>query len=258
MSRIARQRCVFTKPLQKLCIPCVHGLRIVLGPTARYRLRTASFPPFLEFRMKTSLLSLALLAALVTGCRNDNPETAADTAAADTTATADMAATDAMAPAAADPAAMPAAGGDITTVAMGSPDHTTLVSAVQNAGLVDTLKGAGPFTVFAPTNAAFTALPAGTVDMLMMPEMKTDLANVLTYHVVAGNLDAAALTAQIEAGGGQAVLTTVAGGTLTAKAGGPGGITLTDGKGVVANVTAADLKASNGVVHVIDKVVMAK
>lgn len=212
--------------------------------------------------MKTSLLSLALLAALVTGCRNDNPDTAADTAAADTAA-ADAASTDAMAPAtaepvAADPMATPAAAGDITTVAMGSPDHTTLVSAVQAAGLVDTLKGAGPFTVFAPTNAAFTALPAGTVDTLMKPDMKSQLGEVLTYHVVSGNLDAAALKAQIEAGGGEAKLTTVAGGTLTAKMGGPGGITLTDGKGVVANVTAADLKASNGVVHVIDTVVMAK
>lgn len=209
--------------------------------------------------MKTSLLSIALLAALVTGCRNDNPDTAADTAAstdasaipADTT----MPAADPMA--SADPAAMPAAEGDITTVAMASPDHTTLVSAVQAAGLVDTLKGAGPFTVFAPSNAAFTALPAGTVDGLMKPEMKADLAKVLTYHVVPGSLDAAALKSQIEAGGGEAKLTTVQGATLTAKMGGPGGITLTDGKGVVANVTAADLKASNGVVHVIDTVVMA-
>ena len=209
--------------------------------------------------MKTSLLSLALVAVLATGCSGTAPDAAADTAAADTAAaTGDMAATDAMAPATAEPAATPAATGDITAVAMGSADHTTLVTAIKAAGLVETLQGAGPFTVFAPTNAAFTALPAGTVDMLLMPEMKTDLANVLTYHVVAGNLDAAALTAQIQAGGGQAVLTTVAGGTLTAKAGGPGGITLTDGKGVVANVTAADLKASNGIVHVIDTVVMAK
>lgn len=208
--------------------------------------------------MKTSILSIALLAALVTGCRNDNPDTAADTASVDTSAMAadtTTPAADPMAPA--DPAAMPAAGGDITTVAMGSPDHTTLVSAVQGAGLVETLQGPGPFTVFAPTNAAFTALPAGTVDNLMKPEMKSDLTNVLTYHVVPGKLDAAALTSQIEAGGGEAKLTTVQGATLTAKAGGPGGITITDGKGMVANVTTADLMASNGVVHVIDKVVMA-
>lgn len=208
--------------------------------------------------MKTSLLSLALVAALATGCANNDADSAADTAAADTAP--------AMTDTTAAPEPMPtdtmpadgAASGDITTVAMGSPDHTTLVSAVQAAGLVDTLKGPGPFTVFAPSNAAFAALPAGTVDGLMKPEMKTDLSNVLTYHVVPGNLDAAALKSQIEAGGGQAVLTTVAGGTLTAKLGGPGGITLTDGKGVTANVTAADLKASNGIVHVIDTVVMAK
>lgn len=210
--------------------------------------------------MKTPLLTAALLAVLATACTRTEPaDTAADaTAATDPAAAAadPMATTPAM-----DPGAMPAtdaaASGDVTAVAMGSPDHTTLVSAVQAAGLVDTLQGAGPFTVFAPTNAAFQALPAGTVDNLLKPEMKADLTKVLTYHVVPGALDAAELTRQIQAGNGQATLTTVQGATLTAKAGGPGGVTITDAKGNVANVTAADLKASNGVVHVIDKVVMA-
>lgn len=209
--------------------------------------------------MKTTLLSAALVAVLATACSRTEPaDTAADAAApaADTS----MSAAD---PAAAAPAtdtampAAPAATGDITAVAMASPDHTTLVSAVQAAGLVDTLKGTGPFTVFAPTNAAFEALPAGTVDNLLKPEMKADLTKVLTYHVVPGNLTAAELTRQIQAGNGEAKLTTVQGATLTAKAGGPGGVTLTDGKGVTANVTAADMTATNGVVHVIDKVVMA-
>lgn len=145
---------------------------------------------------------------------------------------------------------------DIVDNAVNSKDHTTLVAAVKAAGLVDTLKGAGPFTVFAPTNAAFDALPAGTVDKLLQPSMKADLTTVLTYHVVAGNVDAAALTQQIAAGGGSATLTTVQGGTLTAKAGGPGGVTVTDAKGGVANVTIADVRQSNGVIHVVDKVLM--
>jgi uncharacterized surface protein with fasciclin (FAS1) repeats len=145
---------------------------------------------------------------------------------------------------------------DIIDNAVNSRDHTTLVAAVKAAGLVDTLKGPGPFTVFAPTNAAFDALPDGTVDTLLKPEMKGDLTKVLTYHVVPGNLDAAALAAQIQAGNGEAMLATVQGESLTAKAGGPGGITLTDAKGNVANVTIADVRQSNGVIHVIDTVLM--
>lgn len=145
---------------------------------------------------------------------------------------------------------------DIVDNAVNSADHTTLVAAVKAAGLVDTLKGTGPFTVFAPTNAAFDALPAGTVDTLLKPESKATLTSVLTYHVVSGNVDAAALTRQIAAGNGQARLTTVQGATLVARAGGPGGVTVTDAKGNVANVTIADVRQSNGVIHVVDKVLM--
>ena len=144
---------------------------------------------------------------------------------------------------------------DIVDNAVNSKDHTTLVAAVKAAGLVDTLKGAGPYTVFAPTNAAFGALPAGTVDTLLMAENKPALTKVLTYHVVAGNLDAAALMKQINAGNGKAMLKTVSGGTLTAMKAG-NGITVTDEKGGVAKVTIADVKQSNGVIHVVDKVLL--
>lgn len=144
---------------------------------------------------------------------------------------------------------------DIVDNAVNSRDHTTLVAAVKAAGLVDTLKSEGPFTVFAPTNAAFDALPAGTVDNLLKPENKSTLATVLTYHVVPGKVDAAALLRQIEAGGGSAVLTTVAGGTLTARAAGDG-VTITDAQGNAANVTTANVYQSNGVIHVVDTVLL--
>ena len=144
---------------------------------------------------------------------------------------------------------------DIIDNAVNSKDHTTLVAAVKAAGLVDTLKGPGPFTVFAPTNAAFDALPAGTVDKLLEPGMKADLTKVLTYHVVPGTLDAAALMQKITAGGGQAQLTTVQGESLTVQPSGSG-ITVTDAKGNLANVTIADVRQSNGVIHVVDKVLM--
>ncbi len=144
---------------------------------------------------------------------------------------------------------------DIIDNAVASKDHTTLVAAVKAAGLVDTLKGTGPFTVFAPTNAAFAALPKGTVEGLLKPEKKADLTKVLTYHVVAGNLDSTALLARIKQGGGKAVLTTVQGETLTARQVGKG-ITLTDSKGGTARVTIADVRQSNGVIHVVDKVLM--
>jgi uncharacterized surface protein with fasciclin (FAS1) repeats len=144
---------------------------------------------------------------------------------------------------------------DIIDNAMNSKDHTTLVAAVKAAGLVDTLKGPGPFTVFAPTNAAFDALPAGTVDSLLKPAMKADLTKVLTYHVVPGKLDAAALMQQIQAGGGQAMLKTVQGESLTVRMAG-NGIAVTDAKGNVANVTIADVRQSNGIIHVVDKVLM--
>jgi uncharacterized surface protein with fasciclin (FAS1) repeats len=136
-----------------------------------------------------------------------------------------------------------------------SKDHTTLVAAVKAAGLVDTLSGPGPFTVFAPTNAAFAKLPAGTVDTLLKPENKAALTGVLTYHVVPGTVTAADLTAKIKAGGGKAVVKTVAGGDLTATAAG-GTVMLTDAKGGMAHVTQADVMQSNGVVHVVDAVLL--
>ena len=146
---------------------------------------------------------------------------------------------------------------DIIDNAVNSKDHTTLVAAVKAAGLVETLKGAGPFTVFAPTNAAFAALPAGTVDTLLKPENKGMLTGILTYHVVSGKMDAAALTKAIAAGGGKATLKTVAGANLTAMAAG-GGVTITDEKGGTAKVTITDVYQSNGVIHVVDKVLLPK
>ena len=144
---------------------------------------------------------------------------------------------------------------DIVDNAVNSKDHTTLVAAVKAAGLVDTLKSPGPFTVFAPTNEAFAALPAGTVDTLLKPENKATLIKVLTYHVVAGKMDAATLMAAIKAGGGKAQLKTVAGGSLWASMSG-GHVMITDEKGDVATVTIADVIQSNGVIHVIDKVML--
>jgi len=148
-------------------------------------------------------------------------------------------------------------GKDVVDIAIGSADHTTLVAAVKAADLVTTLKGKGPFTVFAPTNAAFNKLPAGTVESLLKPENKAQLAKILTYHVVSGNVDAAAVVAAIKSGNGKAVLTTVSGGKLTASMD-MGKVKLTDESGNSAFVTAADLKGTNGVVHVIDGVVLPK
>ena len=146
---------------------------------------------------------------------------------------------------------------DVVDIAIGSADHTTLVAAVKAADLVTTLKGNGPFTVFAPTNAAFDKLPAGTVDGLLKPENKAQLAKVLTYHVVSGNLDASAVVEAINSGNGKVVLTTVSGGKLTASLD-QGKVKLTDESGKSAFVIAADLKGTNGVVHVIDGVVLPK
>lgn len=146
---------------------------------------------------------------------------------------------------------------DIVDVAAGSDAHTTLVAAVKAADLVTTLKSEGPFTVFAPTNDAFAKLPAGTVDNLLKPENKSKLAGILTYHVVAGNLDAKSVLAAIKKGGGNVVLTTVAGGKLTAAVE-MGKVVLTDENGGKATVTATDLKATNGVIHVIDAVLLPK
>jgi uncharacterized surface protein with fasciclin (FAS1) repeats len=146
---------------------------------------------------------------------------------------------------------------DIVDNAVNSKDHTTLVAAVKAADLVPTLKGPGPFTVFAPTNAAFAALPAGTVDTLLKPENKKALTKVLTYHVVAGKMDTAALAKAIDAGGGKATLTEVSGGTLTATKSGSM-IMLTDESGGMAHVTIPDVVQSNGVIHVVDKVLLPK
>jgi uncharacterized surface protein with fasciclin (FAS1) repeats len=202
--------------------------------------------------MKTTLIATALITmGLASGCMSSGgskPMMAGD---------APMAA-----PAMASEVSNPMVGGaamyankDIIDNAVNSKDHTTLVAAVKAAGLVETLKGPGPFTVFAPTNEAFAALPAGTVDTLLKPANKPTLTKILTYHVVSGNVDAAALTKMIAAGGGSAKLTTVQGETLTAKAGN-GGVTVTDAKGNVANVTIADVRQSNGIIHVVDKVLM--
>ena len=145
---------------------------------------------------------------------------------------------------------------DIVDNAANSADHTTLVAAVKAAGLVETLKSKGPFTVFAPVNAAFAALPAGTVDNLLKPESKAALTGVLTYHVVAGTYDAAAIERAIRAGHGTASLKTVAGGTLTAMMNGPRNIVVKDAQGNVANVATYDVRQSNGIIHVIDRVLL--
>ena len=197
--------------------------------------------------MKTTFLALALATAAtgLAGCSMDSMNTR------DTMSASAMAASD-----------NPMVGGaamlrsrDIIDNAVNSADHTTLVAAVKAAGLVATLKGPGPFTVFAPTNAAFGKLPAGTVDSLLKPEMKGTLTSVLTYHVVAGRFDAPAIAARIKTGGGKATLKTVQGESLTARMNGSG-IVLVDSKGGSANVTTANVYQSNGVIHVIDSVLM--
>jgi len=139
--------------------------------------------------------------------------------------------------------------------AVNSKDHTTLVAAVKAAGLVETLQGPGPFTVFAPVNAAFDALPAGTVDTLLKPENKGTLTSVLTYHVVAARLNSKALERMIKQGGGRAMLKTVQGGELTATMSG-NDINITDAKGNTARITITNVNQSNGVIHVIDRVLL--
>ncbi|MEP6844600.1 MAG: fasciclin domain-containing protein [Panacibacter sp.] len=146
---------------------------------------------------------------------------------------------------------------NIVENAVNSKDHTTLVVAVKAAGLVETLQSAGPFTVFAPTNEAFDKLPKGTVESLVKPENKATLTKILTYHVVAGNYDTKALAALMKAGGGKAELKTVSGGTLTVTMKGPK-IMLTDEKGGMSMITIKNVYQSNGVIHVIDTVVMPK
>jgi uncharacterized surface protein with fasciclin (FAS1) repeats len=144
---------------------------------------------------------------------------------------------------------------NIVENAINSQDHTTLVAAVKAAGLVDTLEGPGPFTVFAPTNEAFAKLPAGTVDTLLKPENKDQLVKVLTYHVVAGKVSSKDLVKMIKKGGGKAELKTVSGGTLTASLQ-MGKVILTDEKGGMATVTIADVYQSNGAIQVIDSVLL--
>ena len=144
---------------------------------------------------------------------------------------------------------------DIVDNAVNSKDHTTLVAAVKAAGLVDTLKSPGPFTVFAPTNSAFDALPAGTVDTLLKPENKATLTKVLKYHVVSGNFDSKAIMKAIKKGKGKATFKTVAGGTLTASMNG-NSLVLTDEKGGKSTVTIADVRQSNGIIHVVDTVLL--
>ena len=147
---------------------------------------------------------------------------------------------------------------DIVDNAVNSADHTTLVSAVKAAGLVDTLKSKGPFTVFAPTNEAFGMLPAGTVDTLVKPENKEKLTSILTYHVVPGNYDYDALRKMIKAGGGKATLKTASGGELWAMMNGDVNIVVKDEQGNEANISTYDVRQSNGVIHVVDHVLMPK
>ncbi|MCE0812348.1 fasciclin domain-containing protein [Buttiauxella sp. A2-C1_F] len=147
---------------------------------------------------------------------------------------------------------------NIVENALNSKDHTTLVAAVKAAGLVDTLQGTGPFTVFAPTNAAFAKLPAGTVENLVKPENKAVLTNILTYHVVAGKYDMKQLEKKIKDGGGHAELKTVNGQPLWVMSNGPHNIQLKDAQGNIANISTYDVNQKNGVIDVIDTVLMPK
>jgi uncharacterized surface protein with fasciclin (FAS1) repeats len=147
---------------------------------------------------------------------------------------------------------------NIVENAVNSPDHTTLVAAVKAAGLVDALMGKGPFTVFAPTNAAFSMLPAGTVDKLLMDDMKPTLTKILTYHVVSGTMTYDSISKAIKKGNGSAKLKTLSGGWLWASWNGPRNIVLKDEMGGWANISTYDVMQKNGVIHVIDRVLMPK
>lgn len=195
--------------------------------------------------MKIVKITLALgLSALALSACSGN----ADTSAEDTVVTDETAAADPM-------AAEPAAGQNIVALAQGNADLSTLVTAVTAAGLGETLSGTGPFTVFAPTNAAFAKVDKATLDGLMKPESKDKLAALLTYHVVPGNVKAADVAKMIKEGNGTATIKTVAGGNLKASMDGEK-VILTDAKGGKSTITATDIAASNGVVHTIDTVVM--
>jgi uncharacterized surface protein with fasciclin (FAS1) repeats len=193
--------------------------------------------------MKTTYAIAAAAALMLAACNSSAEDDA-------TTSTGAMAESPA-----ADAAMTPEASGTIVEVAQGNANFSTLVAAVTAAGLGETLSGEGPFTVFAPTNDAFAKIPAATLEGLLTPEQRDALTGILTYHVVAGRVDAATLLQQIEAGGGSATLTTVQGGTLTARAA-DGGVTLTDANGGTSTVVMTDVAASNGVIHAIDTVVM--
>ncbi|HUF05447.1 MAG TPA: fasciclin domain-containing protein [Aridibacter sp.] len=198
--------------------------------------------------MKLSLLIIALLAStalLFTACPAPEITNTATAPATEMEATAEPS------PERANTA--DESGTDIVEGAMASDDHATLVFAAKAAELVETLKGEGPFTVFAPTNAAFEKLPEGTVETLLTPENKDQLKRILTYHVVAGSLDAASVARAIEDGDGKAVLKTVQGDEITASKEGDSFV-ITDAKGGKAKVKAVDLKQENGVIHVIDTV----
>ena len=151
-------------------------------------------------------------------------------------------------------AGAPAAAGTVLMLAQRDPDLTTLVSAIQTAGMEETLNGAGPFTLFAPNNAAFEKVPAARRDALTSPGGRADLRRLLTYHVVPARLDTPALVQRIQAGGGSLPLTTMQGGTLTARVDANGSITLTDAAGELSRVVEADMAASNGVIHAVDAV----
>ncbi|HYC74270.1 fasciclin domain-containing protein [Brevundimonas sp.] len=185
---------------------------------------------------RSVLAALAAVALTLTGCDRQEPET------------------DAAATPAAAPAQTTAADGTILTMAQRDPDFTTLVSAIQTAGMTETLNGGGPFTIFAPTNAAFEKVPAARRDALTTPEGLPDLRRLLTYHVVPARLDGASLVQRVQAGGGSLTLTTLQGGVLTARVNAVGSIELTDAAGGKSRVVEADMIASNGVIHAIDTV----
>lgn len=207
--------------------------------------------------IRTASFATASAAALLALAACGNNETKIEKAPTD--------ATPAEAPAAAPVTTEPMVGGvamnpadNIVANASRAPNLTTLVSAIQAAGLATTLQGAGPFTVFAPDNAAFEKIPAATRESLMQPAGKADLTRILTYHVVPGRLTAADIAAEAQKGGGTASLTTVQGEKLTIRDAGGGKWTITDAKGGTSTITQADVGQSNGVVHVVDTVLMPK
>jgi uncharacterized surface protein with fasciclin (FAS1) repeats len=203
-------------------------------------------------RTRRVLVGVAALGLVASACSNDDSDTDAESAttqAPAATAGAESATPSTMAPADSE-ASAPAAGGDIVDTAVGAGDFTTLVTAVQAAELEETLRGEGPFTVFAPTDDAFAALPAGTVDTLLA-DPTGDLTDILTYHVVPGEV----LAADVAGLDGEAV-TTVNGATFTVGVADDGAVTLTDGAGNEVSVVATDVQADNGVIHVIDGVLL--